>query len=128
MLKDIDAEFLDARVRRYEDWLDELNRVWFEELDELNGLENGWGIEQTGGNICVMSFYFADDSDHDDGHFLLVSPEDCLGVERGELLKGNWLVGHYGGGTGNTSECVSFGSFGDALKEVERVLFSEGVL
>lgn len=111
-----------------EDLLDELNRIWFRELDELNGLMNGWGIEQTGGNICVFAFYFADNSECEDGHFLLVSPENCLGVDREDELKGNWLVGHYGGGTGNTSECDSFSSFGDAVKEVERVFFAEGVI
>lgn len=126
----IHEEFLAVRVRRYEDLLDELNRVWFGELDQLNGLMNGWGIEQTGGNICVFAFYFADNSEYEDGHFLLVSPEDCLGVEREELLNRNWLVGHYGldGDKGNTSECDSFSSFGDAVKEVERVFFAEGVI
>lgn len=128
VMLNINDEFLAARAERYEDWLDELNRVWFGELDQLNGLMNGWGIEQTGGNICVFAFYFANNSDYEDGHFLLVSPENCLGVDREDELKGNWLVGHYGGGTGNTSECVSFSSFGDAFKEVERVFFAEGVI
>ena len=126
IMGNIHEEFLAAREQSYSDYMDRINSVWFRELGELNKLSVGWSIEQTGGMVCVFAFYFDDNSKYEDGHFLMVSP-DSLSVDREDDLKGTWLVGHYGGETGNTDQCVSFGSFGDAVKEVERILFVEGV-
>ena len=125
MLKDIDMELIN---RKRFSLLDEIEVAAKNNLVVLDELVSGWGVWQTGGMCCVLGFSFADDSDYEDGHYLMVSPEGNLGVTVEENENCVWLVGHYGGGTGNTSECVSFGSFGDAVKEVERVLFSEGVL
>ncbi len=124
----IHEEFLAAREQKYSDYMDRMNSVWFRELGELNKLSVGWSIEQTGGMICVFAFYFDDSSKYEDGHFLMVSPENSLGVDREDELNGTWLVGHYGGETGNDlNDCFDFGSFGDAVKEVERLFFVEGV-
>lgn len=125
MLKDLDMKLIDEQ--RFS-LLNEIELAAKNNLVALNELVDGWGVWQTGGMCCVLGFLFADDSDFEDGHHLMVSPEGNLGVTVGENENCVWLVGHYGGSTGNTSECVSFDSFGDAVKEVERILHEEGVL
>ena len=124
MLKDLDMKLIDEQ--RFS-LLNEIELAAKNNLVALNELVDGWGVWQTGGMCCVLGFLFADDSDFEDGHYLMVSPENNLGVTVDENKNCVWLVGHYGGSTGNTSECVSFDSFGDAVKEVERILFVEGV-
>ncbi len=125
MLRDIDMELINEQ--RFS-LLDQIEDAAKSNLVVLNELVGGWSVWQTGGMCCVLGFLFADDSDFEDGHCLMVSPENNLGVTVDENENCVWLVGHYGGSTGNTDHCVSFDSFGDAVKEVERILFEEGVL
>ena len=108
--------------------LDQIELAAAANVVALNELVDGWSVWQTGGMCCVLGFTFADDADYIDGHCLMVSPENNLGATVEENENCVWLVGHYGGATGNTSECLSFSSFGDAVKEVERILFELGVL
>ena len=127
MLKDIDVELI---VKRRLSLLEEIELAAESNLIALNKLVDGWGVWQTGGMCCVLGFTFADDSDYIDGHCLMVSPENNLGVTIEENENCVWLVGHYGGSTGNddASDVLSFDSFDDAVKEVERVFFELGVL
>ena len=127
MLRDIDVELI---VKRRLSMLEQIELAAESNLITLNGLVDGWGVWQTGGMCCVLGFTFADDSDYIDGHCLMVSPENNLGVTVDENENCVWLVGHYGGATGNddASEVLSFNSFGDAVKEVERIFLELGVM
>lgn len=122
VMLNINEEFMAARAKKFRDLQADLNAVWVAELSQLDELRAGWVLEQTGGNVCVMSYYFPDHSDYEDGHYLMVSPLDCLTVHRSELLDKVWLVGHYGGETGNTCECDEFLGFAEALKQVKGIL------
>jgi hypothetical protein len=125
MLKDIDMDLVNEQ--RFS-LLDQIENCAKPNLVALNELVDGWSVWQTGGMCCVLGFSFADDSEYEDGHCLMVSPENNLGATVEDNQNCVWLVGHYGGSSGNTSECLSFDSFDDAVKEVERILFEEGVL
>lgn len=121
-MKNINDEFLAARAKKFCDLQAELNHVWVDELNQLDALRSGWVIEQTGGNVFVMSYYFPDHSEYEDGHYLMVSPLHSMVADRSELLEQIWLVGHYGGRTENTSECDEFSGFAEALKQVKGIL------